>query len=300
MKLIKPSFEILEQKPGLDGLLQHIERCGRTCYKSEDKITEESAPKFVDMLVKRGHTAMVEHGTIYLTLNMASRNEYFKYCTNKYSEAISEGEAEKGTWVGYVTTNYRVLLQNDWMEDLQYLTEPTKHIKRITVKFICDRGVSHEFVRHRVFSFAQESTRYCNYSKDKFGGDCTFIIPSWIDSDNFEIKRTLRWGESLTYEVERITGDYNNAPLSMYLQSLLQAEEAYMELLDEGWIAQQARAVLPNSLKTELIMTGTIEQWEGFFKLRCAKDAHPQARELAVPLYEEFVKRGYVTASISR
>lgn len=294
MKLIKPSFEILEQKPGLDGLLQHIERCGRTCYKSEDKITKESAPKFVDMLVKRGHTAMVEHGTVYLTLNMASRQEYFKYCTNKYSEAISEGEAEKGTWTGYVTTNYRVLLQNNWMGDLQYLTEPTKHIRRITVKFVCDRGVSHEFVRHRVFSFAQESTRYCNYSKDKFGGDCTFIIPSWIDSDNFEIPRTLRWGENLTYEVERITGDYNNAPLSVYLQSLLRAEEAYMELLKEGWIAQQARAVLPNSLKTELIMTGTDEQWAGFFNLRCARDAHPQARELAIPLREEFVKRGYI------
>lgn len=154
MKLIKPSFEILEQKPGLDGLLQHIERCGRTCYKSEDKITEESAPKFVDMLVKRGHTAMVEHGTVYLTLNMASRQEYFKYCTNKYSEAISEGEAEKGTWTGYVTTNYRVLLQNNWMEDLQYLTEPTKHIRRITVKFVCDRGVSHEFVRHKLLCAA--------------------------------------------------------------------------------------------------------------------------------------------------
>lgn len=154
MKLIKPLFEILEQKPGLDGLLQHIERCGRTCYKSEDKITEESAPKFVDMLVKRGHTAMVEHGTVYLTLNMSSRQAYFKYCYNKYSEAISEGEAEKGTWIGYVTTNYRVLLQNGWLDDLQYLTEPAKHIKRITVKFICDRGVSHEFVRHKLLCVA--------------------------------------------------------------------------------------------------------------------------------------------------
>lgn len=294
MRLIKPSFEILEQQPGYRGLMQHIERCGRTCYKSEDKITEDSAEKFVKMLVNRGHTAMVEHGTIYLTLNMASRQEYFKYCTNKYSEAISEGEAEKGTWVGYVTTNYRVLLQNDWLGDLQYLTEPTKHIRRITVKFVCDRGVSHEFVRHRVFSFAQESTRYCNYSKSKFGGDCTFIIPSWIDSDNFEIKRTLRWGENLSYEVERITGDYNNTPLSIYLQGLLQAEEAYMGLLENGWIAQQARAILPNSLKTELIMTGTVKQWEGFFKLRDANGAHPQARELAQPLHEEFIRRGWL------
>lgn len=308
MKLIKPSFEILEQKPGLDGLLQHIERCGRTCYKSEDKITEESAPKFVDMLVKRGHTAMVEHGTIYLRIpDVSSDGQWVypakgKYLGNKYSVAKPrlEGIAQNPYSVFYVTTNYRVLLQNGWLDDLQYLCEPTEyHTKRITVKFVCDRGVSHEFVRHRVFSFAQESTRYCNYSKDKFGGDCTFIIPSWIDSNDFEISRTLRWGEHLTYEVERITGDPNNAPLSVYLQSLLQAEEAYMELLKEGWIAQQARAVLPNSLKTELIMTGTIEQWEGFFKLRCAKDAHPQARELAVPLYEELVKRGYITARIS-
>ena len=303
MKLIKPSFEILEQKPGLDGLLQHIERCGRTCYKSEDKITEESAPKFVDMLVKRGHTAMVEHGTIYLRIPEKSVDGQYvypakgKYIAQKYSIANSrlEGIANNQYLVFYVTTNYRVLLQNGWLDDLQYLCEPTEyHTKRITVKFVCDRGVSHEFVRHRVFSFAQESTRYCNYAKDKFGGDCTFIIPSWIDSNDFEISRTLRWGESLTYEVERITGDPNNAPVSIYLQSLLQAEEAYMELLKEGWIAQQARAVLPNSLKTELIMTGTVEQWRGFFKLRDAKDAHPQARELAAPLHEEFIKRGLI------
>lgn len=294
MRLIKPSFEIIEQKPGVDGLLQHIERCGRTCYKSEDKITEDSAEKFVNMLVNRGHTAMVEHGTVYLTLGMPDRWAYFKYCTNKYSEAISEGEAEKGTWVGYVTTNYRVLLQNDWLDDLQYLTEPTKHIRRVTVKFVCDRGVSHEFVRHRVFSFAQESTRYCNYAKDKFGKELTFIIPSWIESDNFEIYRGLHWGEEVTYHTECITGDMNNYPVFRYLEGLLLAEDAYMTLLDRGWIAQQARAVLPNSLKTELIMTGTIEQWEGFFKLRDAKDAHPQARELAQPLHEEFIKRGYI------
>lgn len=293
MKLIKPSFEILEQKPGLDGLLQHIERCGRTCYKSEDKITEDSAEKFVGMLVKRGHTAMVEHGTVYLKYDIiehGSMNLPNKYHFNEYSVVTINNEPLHGYEIpeykekfnghtyAYITTNYRVLLQNDWLDDLKYQCEPSEHhVKRVTVKFVCDRGVSHEFVRHRVFSFAQESTRYCNYSKDKFGGDCTFIIPSWIDS-----------------------GDYNNAPLSVYLQSLLQAEEAYMELLKEGWIAQQARAVLPNSLKTELIMTGTIEQWEGFFKLRCAKDAHPQARELAVPLYEEFVKRGYITARISK
>lgn len=307
MRLIKPSFEIIEQKPGIDRLLQHIERCGRTCYKSEDKITEDSAEKFVNMLVNRGHTAMVEHGTVYLTLGMPDRWAYFKYCTNKYSEAISE--AEKGTWVGYVTTNYRVLLQNDWLDDLQYLTEPTKHIRRVTVKFVCDRGVSHEFVRHRVFSFAQESTRYCNYSKDKFGKECTFIIPSWL-SDSITREGHYTWhcwcgldtygpgkdcfASEEEYENRKGTDFDAHSPEGFFIAELQSAEFTYFKLLEQGWIAQQARAVLPNSLKTELIMTGTIEQWEGFFKLRDAKDAHPQARELAQPLHEEFIKRGYI------
>lgn len=166
MRLIKPSFEILEQKPGLDGLLQHIERCGRTCYKSEDKITEESAPKFVDMLVKRGHTAMVEHGTVYLKYDIiehGSMNLPNKYHFNKYSVVTINNEPLHGYEIpeyrekfnrhtyAYITTNYRVLLQNDWLDDLKYQCEPTEHhVKRITVKFVCDRGVSHEFVRHKI------------------------------------------------------------------------------------------------------------------------------------------------------
>lgn len=306
MRLIKPSFEILEQKPGLDGLLQHIERCGRTCYKSEDKITEESAPKFVDMLVKRGHTAMVEHGTVYLKYSITlegSMNMANKYHFNKYStvtignEPLCGGEPQEykdkfnGHTYACITTNYRVLLQNDWLDDLKYQCEPTEHhVKRITVKFTCDRGVSHEFVRHRVFSFAQESTRYCNYSKDKFGKECTFIIPCWLG---------LPEGSVSSPEIPIFRERHGNV-VGIFLNNLYWAEANYFDLLEQGWIAQQARAVLPNSLKTELIMTGTIEQWEGFFKLRCAKDAHPQARELAVPLYEEFVKRGYITARISK
>lgn len=298
MRLIKPSFEILEQKPGLDGLLQHIERCGRTCYKSEDKITEESAPKFVDMLVKRGHTAMVEHGTVYLKYSITlegSMNMANKYYFNKYStvtignEPLCGGEPQEykdkfnGHTYAYITTNYRVLLQNDWLDDLKYQCEPTEHhVKRITVKFTCDRGVSHEFVRHRVFSFAQESTRYCNYSKDKFGKECTFIIPCWLG---------LPEGSVSSPEIPIFRERHGNV-VGIFLNNLYWAEANYFDLLEQGWIAQQARAVLPNSLKTELIMTGTIEQWEGFFKLRDANDAHPQARELAAPLHEEFIRRG--------
>ena len=300
MRLIKPSFEILEQKPGLDGLLQHIERCGRTCYKSEDKITEESAPKFVDMLVKRGHTAMVEHGTVYLKYSITlegSMNMANKYYFNKYStvtignEPLCGGEPQEykdkfnGHTCAYITTNYRVLLQNDWLDDLKYQCEPTEHhVKRITVKFTCDRGVSHEFVRHRVFSFAQESTRYCNYNKDKFGNECTFIIPSWLDYE--EQQFTDKNDSSCSIRTDLSEHEY-------FIDLLLEAERTYNFLVQYcGWKPQQARAVLPNSLKTELIMTGTIEQWEGLFKLRDANDAHPQARELAAPLHEEFIRRG--------
>lgn len=300
MRLIKPSFEIIEQKPGVDGLLQHIERCGRTCYKSEDKITEDSAEKFVNMLVNRGHTAMVEHGTVYLKYDIiehGSMNLPNKYHFNKYSvvtvgneplhgyETPEYKEKFDGHTYAYITTNYRVLLQNDWLDDLKYQCEPSEHhVKRVTVKFVCDRGVSHEFVRHRVFSFAQESTRYCNYSKDKFGKECTFIIPTWFDKYMNDDYHTLDWQAGLD----------SSCAETNWLYAMLFAEKSYFSSLENGMIAQQARAILPNSLKTELIMTGTIKQWEGFFKLRDAKDAHPQARELAQPLHEEFIKRGYI------
>ena len=296
MRLIKPSFEIIEQKPGIDGLLQHIERCGRTCYKSEDKITEDSAEKFVNMLVNRGHTAMVEHGTVYLRVECYKSDittpVVGRYVRNKYSDVTDKygrlNDAGNFESEAYITTNYRVLLQNDWLDDLKYQCEPSEHhVKRVTVKFVCDRGVSHEFVRHRVFSFAQESTRYCNYSKDKFGKECTFIIPTWFDkymNDDYSDYHTLDWQAGLD----------SSCAETNWLYAMLFAEKSYFSSLENGMIAQQARAILPNSLKTELIMTGTIKQWEGFFKLRDAKDAHPQARELAQPLHEEFIKRGYI------
>lgn len=305
MKLIKPYFEILEQKPRniiipsdmeigpkmarqelIDTVYRQIEIAGRTCYKSEDKITLDSAAKFVERMVKSGHGAMLEHGTVYLFLTMSSRQQYFKYCSNPYSVANSTGEAEKGTWNGFVTTNYRVLVENGWLEDLEYICEPGKeHEKRITVKFVCDRGVSHEFVRHRVFSFAQESTRYCNYSKDKFGNELTFIIPSWLYYE--EQQFTDKNDSSCSIRTDLSEHEY-------FIDLLLEAERTYNFLVQYcGWKPQQARAVLPNSLKTELIMTGTIEQWKGFFVLRDAPSAHPQARELAEPLHAEFRKRGW-------
>lgn len=317
MKLIKPKFEILEQRPGISGIYRMIELAGRTCYRSEDKITPDSAVAFVDRMIKSGHGAMLEHGTVYLIIpfEYIDISEKFdipivsnivkKYQNNPYTKwrLRDDGFSQ----LAFITTNLRVLVENNWMDDLQYVCEPTEyHEKRITVRFICDRGVSHEFVRHRVFSFAQESTRYCNYSKDKFGNELTFIIPCWADSLALqEVKGTIinhdEYGNLIGEYYYHLTGKeepwfkpWEITPERNFIANLQISEQLYLELLNQGWKPQQAKAVLPNSLKTELVMTGTIEQWEGFFKLRDAKDAHPQARELAQPLHEEFIKKGLI------
>lgn len=292
MRLIKPSFSIWDQQEGLEGIYKQIERAGRVCYKSEDKITEDSAKDFVDRMIKLGHGAMLEHGTIYLIIDCSGRllDVANKYVNNKYSEWTLHPDG-----VHYcITTNYRVLLQNGWLDDLQYLCEPTEyHEKRVTIHFVCDRGVSHEFVRHRVFSFAQESTRYCNYSKDKFGNELTFILPPWVD------ERQL--GEQNSQELLIQMGSLSNPTYTQedlnelyFLFSLASSEVQYFNLINNGWKPQEARAVLPNSLKTELVVTGFVSDWEHFFELRDAGSAHPQARELAHPLHMEFLRRNYL------
>lgn len=305
MKLIKPSFEILTQKEGLQGIYEQIELAGRTCYKSEDKITPDSAKEFVERMIKSGHGAMLEHGTVYLKIPwnhpLPTREE--KYTNNKYSQVVRKLDSNLVP-IWYITTNYRVLVENNWLDDLKYVCEPSEHHKkRISVRFICDRGVSHEFVRHRVFSFAQESTRYCNYSKDKFNNHCTFIIPDWIDLKEayydigeweiypgYYISDTpLQYGMVIKVnEDEHIL--YFEGDEDHWLRVAAESEYRYKKLLEHGWTPQQARSVLPNSLKTELVMTGFVTDWEHFFKLRTAPSAHPQARELAIPLEEEFKK----------
>ena len=147
MKLIKPNFEIITQNPNNDGMLKHIELCGRVCYKSEDKIKDNTAAIFVNGLIKSGHTSVLEHGTVYLHIKDKAYNVidlYEKYKENKYSK-VSLPFANEYNAECYITTNYRVLVENNWLDDLQYQCEPTKfHEKRITVKFICDRGASHK------------------------------------------------------------------------------------------------------------------------------------------------------------
>lgn len=299
MRLIKPKVELIKQEPGVEGLFKHMELCARTCYKSEDKITEDSAKKFINnVIIARGHTAMLEHGTVYLRYDFKANDDsnpiayrlWSKYNENQYSEAV-QAQPIPGVPDGFVaiTTNYRVLLQNGWFDDLQHLCEPTEyHARRITVRFICDMGVAREFCRHRVFSFAQESTRYCNYAKDKFGKECTFIIPCWANLGEGHYNDGIK----LTEFAEQYAN--LDTPEGVLICNLIGTELDYFNLLDKGWTAQQARNVLPLALKTELIMTGTAEQWIEFLELRCATDAHPQARELAAQLRDRLLLENYI------
>lgn len=296
MKLIKPSYEILPQSSGLEGVFKQIEVAGRTCYKSNDKITTDSAKGFVERMIASGHGAMLEHGTVYLTIYSHDAITGHKYRDNKYSKYFEKRVREEPTpeVIKYITTNYRVLVENNWLDDLEYACEPTIfHEERVTVRFICDRGVSHEFVRHRVFSFAQESTRYCNYSKDKFNNEITIVAPEWLDFNQLESISSSDSLNQLTVQKVMEVLPSHEQEVS-YLYAMSQAEQNYFKLLDKGWTPQQARSVLPNSLKTELVMTGFDSDWEGFFKLRDDSHAHPQAFELAHPLHEEFIKNGWL------
>lgn len=209
MNVLKAGYEILTSisENGIKEL-QHIEKIGRVCYKSEDRITEdgESARKFVKMLINCGHEAMIEHSSL-------------------------------------------------------------------SVKFIVDRGVSHELVRHRIASFAQESTRYCNYTKDKFGGECNFIdIEPGIYLDKVGSKMTAK-------EIAGIMTEWNAA--------MKDAEQHYMKMIELGATPQIARSVLPNSTKTEITITANYREWRNFFKLRVPETAHPQMREVIVPLLSD-------------
>ena len=197
MKIINASYHIETPIDGAE-ILKRIEKAGRTCYKSEDRITEESAKVFVRKLIERGHESVLEH-------------------------------------------------------------------ESITVRFICDRGISHEIVRHRLASYSQESTRYCNYSNDRFRNNITFIKPCFLDEG---------------------TGGYK-----LWKQAMFIAEKEYFELLNLGCTPQEARSVLPNSTKTEIVMTANLREWRHFLKLRTAKAAHPQMRELTVPLLHELQER---------
>lgn len=299
MKLINPSFEIYEQGPGLEGIYEQIELAGRTCYRSK-RPEGQTAKDFVDRMINSKHYAMLEHGTVYLKIPKGTYayDHYVVAClpdddffSNSYELAYRPyTKVNIQEDYTYVTTNLRVLQEHNWLDDLKYLCEPTEyHEKRVTVRFTTDRGVSHEFVRHRVFSFAQESTRYCNYSKDKFGNELTFIIPSWVDTiepGTYEDdhKFPSMWGHDHWME-------------SIWFDNMIKCENDYITMVREYLTPQQARQILPNSLKTELVMTGFVSDWQHFFDLRARGTTgapHPDAKALAEPLMREFYKRGLI------
>ena len=359
MRLIKSQFEIWEQSSGLEGIYKMIEKAGRVCYKSEDKITEDSAKSFVDRMIASGHGAMLEHGTVYLDApnSAGDYNLVPFFASNPHSRVVIR--FLDGRVHNYVTTNFRVIVENFaevYIPDiLQYLCEPTEfHKKKITVKFILSRSIAQEYTRHRVFSFAMESQRYCAYNKDKFGNEVTFIIPCWssliegnykwedqnplltagmsIEEAGYDDASNLWIKESDSDYYNEYKRHYDNwIETETFMHSLQVAEDDYLTLINQGWKPQQAREVLPNACKTELVMTGFVDDWwgeylvidkstglidqrihgkfytelnnvdkekyriveKGFFPLRCSKGAHPQAQELAIPLREEFIKKEY-------
>ena len=281
MKLIRSNFEILPQAPGLEGLYKQIEIGARNCYKSEDKIEEGSAEKMVEFLKKRGHGSPLEHGTVYLFIpnsdnSVASYHAALRYKDNKYSKVKIRNEHFLLNKNGYyITTNYRVLVENNWLEDLKYFCEPTEwHEKRISVMVTCAIGISREFNRHRTFSVSEQSTRYCNYSKDKFGVEITYVIPSWANNLSPEYN-----------DIECSGIDHNELVL---LDSLKQGERHYMVMMKGGAKPQEARDVLPLATATTVMYTAFVSDWNHFFELRTSVGAHPDARAIAIPLKEKF------------
>ena len=327
MKIVTPSVELMRTGLETEMILPEpfIEKVGRTCYKSEDKITEDSAAKFVSNLIKRGHEAMIEHWSMIFktdevwyhqilsdwnelltNINLPNKTRkrlrafirFTKQADLKgrmryvlsgnmrawrdYTKAYLEAHGflpqylygmirckpiffpEYQDWVpGAIVNN--ILMPID-VTDLYGEDEIRVHTD-VTVKFVCDRGVSHEIVRHRVASFAQESTRYCNYGLEKFGNEITVVRPSWCGYGSDLYKR---WFEGCEL-----------------------AESAYFALLDEGAAPQEARSVLPNSTKTEIIVTMNLDGWQHFFELRCPSNAQPDMREVANMAYCLFEKHIY-------
>lgn len=303
MRFIDPSFEIINQPTSGDPLInakKQVELAARTCYKSEDKITDDSYESMYERLLKSGHTSCLEHGTIYLYLEIGSPLDDLKYeeksiivkffTKNKYSKVVTSrsnlnGLATIPTY--YITTNLRVIEEQFPFGDgfpkwdhhqltvsrhqlESYMVNPqdvSKFSKRISVKFICDRAIATQILRHRVFSFAMQSQRYCNYSKGKFGREIIFIKPDYDDK------------------------------YPKFKEILKQTEEAYFYLLSVGWKPEQARKVLPNATATEVFVTGFLDDWEWFFNLRAShKFGKPDGEmlRLSEPLRDKFRELWYI------
>lgn len=318
MKLTEPKVELIQQHPGLVGIYKHIERCARTCYKTEDKITEDSYKKMYDNLVQRGHLAMLEHGTVYLYLEINSDNYakkfdypsgnftayynwtdvvgriYAKYDSNPYSK-VTNTFTKDNEFIRkvYVTTNLRVIIENHWEDDLEFICKPTEfHEKRITLKFTTNIGVTREGNRHRVNSIAEESTRYCNYTSNKFGNHITCCRPVWITKDDITPNVEEYEQPALDNLIKEYGTDKEHcwADIDYYLFSLLTSNYCYNNLIRLGWSPQQAREVLPLATKSEVVYTAFASDWKHWFDLRLVGTTgkpHPNMEQVAWLAKEE-------------
>lgn len=286
MKIQKPQYEIWMQNPGELGIYQQIERAGRVCYKSENNTTEDSAKPFVGRMIEHEHFAMLEHGTVYMTCN---HGELPLYASNKFSHVNTIDGKD------YITTNLRVMAENKTLEDLKYRTDfkKGKHELRITVHFTTQIAITREYNRHRANSMAEQSTRYCNYTKNKFGSEISINLPTWVKGD-------LETNDEKFVELcEDVANEETNdwTPIDAWLFANQAAEFAYMKLIAMGCKPQEARVILPLDTNTELVHTAFVSDWKHFFDLRALGTTgapHPDAKILAEPLYEEFKERGYI------
>lgn len=280
MKVIEPSSKILRDRINLDAP-KAAEFAGRKCYQSTHKIKKDSWKKFIETISNRGHTSVLEHGSVYFKtrddsrfgLDICGDRKFVKIMFSKYSELIKDGNQ------AFVYTNLRVVQENhpvlfeaimngnidEFVLFNFFEPEINDRNRRVSVEFIVDRGITHELVRHRVFSFSQESTRYCNYKNDAFGNELTFIRPFFWEKGSVEYR--------------------------VWLDQMQAAEDSYINLTDLGAKAEHARSVLPSSTKADIVMTGSLNQWRDFFKLRIAPGAHPQMRQVAIPLLKKMHKQ---------
>ena len=318
MNLITPTVEYVPQESGLDGIYKQIERVGRSCWASENLIKDGSAEPFVENLKKNKHGAPLEHGTVYLYLTHTSPSKdvnYLptrcvigRYLNNKYSRVVERTDDYFKIDI-YITTNMRVLVENDWLNDLKYLCEPTQyHEKRLTYHFTCQRAISAEFNRHRQNSPMESSSRYCNYSLDKFGNEINICPSQWIEDEWIDIN-AQEPHDSITDNLE-----YSNKGLGNYCYEITNGYEDSMNMVDFWWFAnlacefsymnmirlgakpEEARDVLPLDLKTELYHTAYLSDWLHFCELRAwvskGNKPHPEAIRLASLVFDDLVRLG--------
>lgn len=292
MKLINQSFEIINQTDfSLKGIQKFVEKCARVSYKSENRITEDSYEKFVKNLYDRDHMRPFEFGTVHLKFK--SEDAF-----NKFRDAVIRHNLWNNWWIHfnvhegvyYVSLNYRYYL--DIMKNVPNIStykvdeDNEYYPKRYTVHFIINRVTMDSFRTHIGLSHLAESTRYCNYSKDKFNNEIICVIPPYC--------KDLTEGNSYDLaicEYGLIQAENLSEKSAIWVESMCQAEQNYMQLLENNnCVPQEARDVLPLSVKSELISCGFKDAWDNFFYRRCANDAHPMARELALPLKESIYK----------